>query len=169
MKSKKLSAAFVIAILTIFATASITPQAFADQGKSKCSLKAGCKYSSDKGREGNLSCKVFKKAHFLKENQAEIGLSDEQVDQIIDIKFALKKDLVMKKAEIEVVKLDIKRSVYERTVDVEAVNDLIDQKYAIKSEKSKATVQALADIKNILTDDQYEAMKSIWKNKKSKK
>jgi len=155
---------FAIAVVSLFAITLVVPQAFADGSRSSCSYAKAGKYNKQ-----SLDQKVFHKVHFLKQNKEELNLTDDQVKQLWDIKMTLKKDSIMKNAEIEVIKLDAKSMLYERTPDVAAIDALVDKKYDIKRAKAKAAVQAIADLKAVLTDEQYDAMKKMYHSKKQGK
>ncbi len=120
-------------------------------------------YGREKRYHKGLDEKVFYKAKFILENQDELGLSDKQVEQIKDLKFATKRELVSKDAEIDLVKIDIKEKLYEDKVDVPGMNALIDKKYELKKAKAKYLVKQYADLKGILTDEQLKAMKTLWR------
>jgi Spy/CpxP family protein refolding chaperone len=98
--------------------------------------------------------------------QDELKVSDEQLDQIKELKVALKKDLIRKKADIKVIKVDIRSLLYEDEVDVDAVNRLIDQKYEIKKAKSKMVVESYAKLKKVLTKEQMDNLRRIVRDLK---
>lgn len=124
-----------------------------------------------KGGHGDFEGKFYKKAMLIVKNQEELGLSDEEVKKIKDLKVATKKDLIRKKAEIEVLGLDIMAAMWEDTINLEAVNTLIDKKYELKKQKTKSIVAACVALKGILTEEQQEKLKSLicGSGKKSKK
>lgn len=122
-----------------------------------------------KGYHCGLKDKLFRKAHFILKNQEELGLSDEQVKKIKNLKLEAKKDLIKKKAEIDVIAVDIKAKMWEDAVDTEAVNKLIDQKYELKKAKTKSLMEAYAALKSILTEEQKKKLKDLWKKCKKKK
>lgn len=128
--------------------------------------KGGCQHAKDKG---GLEAKFCAKAHFLMKNQEELGLSDDQIAKINGIKLNNKKDLIKRNAEIEILALDIKSALYAETVDTKAVNALIDKKYDLKKENTKVLVGAYAALKEILTKEQKEKMKDLWKKCKKGK
>jgi len=115
------------------------------------------------GHNKELDYTVFSKAHFLIKNQEELKLTDEQVAKIKDLKIQAKKDLIMKKAEIEVLAIDIKSKLYEDTINIEEINKLVDQKYELKKEKAKFLIENFANLKNILTAEQKEELKSLYR------
>ncbi len=150
---RKRQIAVVVAL--VMTVALLCGAAFAEdceKGGSQCAKDKGC-----------LEAKFCDKAHFLMKNQEEIGLSDDQIAKIKDIKLNNKKDLIRRDAEIEILALDIKSALYAETIDTKAVNALIDKKYDLKKEKTKALVGAYAALKEILTKEQKEKMKDLWK------
>ncbi len=144
----------VIAAL-VMAVGLMGTAAFANHGG-----KGG--YQCAKGK-GSLEEKISDKAHFLMKNQEELGLSDAQIAQVKDLKMNTKKDMIKRDAEIEILALDIKSALYGDTIDTKAVNTLIDKKYDLKKEKTKVLVGAYAALKEILTKEQKEKMKDLWK------
>ena len=108
---------------------------------------------------------VLKKAHFILFNKEELDLSDKQYDQIKAMKVALKKDLIKRNADIDLVKVDIKVEMWEDKVNTVAVDKLIDKKYDLKKDKAKMIVKTCADMKNVLNEDQVKKMKTLCKKK----
>ncbi|MFH1412297.1 MAG: Spy/CpxP family protein refolding chaperone [Candidatus Omnitrophota bacterium] len=118
---------------------------------------AGGHGDKDKG----LDEKIFMKAGMIIKNQEELGVTDEQVAKVKTLKTALKKDIVRKDAEIEILKIDIESNMYSDAINVEAMNELVDKKYDIKKAKAKALVKAYADLKGILTAEQQAKLKDM--------
>ena len=113
-----------------------------------------------------LEDKVFHKAMTLIKNQEELGLTDEQIKKVKDLKIATKKDVIKKKADIEILGLDIKAALWEDTVDLNALNALIDTKYELKKEKTKSLVAAYVELKGVLTEEQKTRLKDLCKKDK---
>ncbi|MFC1620815.1 Spy/CpxP family protein refolding chaperone [Candidatus Omnitrophota bacterium] len=132
----------------------LVPCVYAERGKMKCD------------GHGDLSQKFYKKAMMIIKSQEELGLSDEQVEKIKDLKISTKKDLIRKKADIDILALDIKAGMWEDTIDLNAVNVLIDKKYEIKKEKAKVLVAARAVLKSTLTADQNKQLKTLCRKGK---
>ena len=110
-----------------------------------------------------LKEKFFHKAHFYLEHQEELGLSEEQVDQIKALKIEVKKNMIRQGAEIDILKIDIHAGLREKQPDVDALHKLIDQKYNIKKTKAKTLVSSIVQVKSILTEEQSEKSKEIWR------
>jgi len=147
--NKRIALIGIVALVLMF---SFSQNAFS---KGSCGKKSShCKSSKSKS-----ACK----AYFYIKNSDELGLKDEQIDKLKALGFAAKKDLIKRKAEIEVIAIDIMALKHADTVDLAAINKLIDKKYDLKKEKAKAMVASEVQIKNVLTDSQKEKVKDLWK------
>ena len=109
--------------------------------------------------------KIMKKAHFFLENKDEMGLSEEQVTKIKTIKMDAKKSAIHMGADMQIFEMDLKSKLDESNMDVEGIDAMIDESMAGMSKSAKGSVQAYADLKAILTDDQMAKAKEIWKKK----
>ena len=154
MKGKLIIIAFLVSTL-ILSVATFEAYAF-DHGKTK-------------GRHLDLEKKFSSKAHFILENEDELDLSDKQVGEIKELKIKTKKDLIRVNAEIDILALDMKAEMWKDSIDTNAVNKLIDKKYDFKKEKAKSLIAARAALNGILTKEQKEEMKELWKKRKKEK
>jgi len=141
--------AFLVLTLTMVPTVSLA--------QNKCAKCAKKKYSK------SVKDKFFKKVHAIYANQEKLGISDKQLNKVKDLKLALKKEIIRKDADIEILKIDIKSLLYADKINVGAINKLIDQKYDAKKAKSKKTVESYAQLKKILSEEQQAKLKSLWK------
>ncbi|MFC1576484.1 Spy/CpxP family protein refolding chaperone [Candidatus Omnitrophota bacterium] len=153
MKIKLLLAMLLIAALT-----------FGNVAVEVCSADHGAKGKSCYSLEG----KFCKKAKIMLSNKDELGLTDAQVKKVKELKVKTKKDLIKKKAEIDIVALDIKAQMWEDPIDTATINKLIDKKYNLKKEKAKSLVDAYATLKGLLTEEQKAKMKEVYKKCKKK-
>ena len=71
--------------------------------------------------------------------------------------------MIRKKAEIDIVALDIKAAMRDEQINTGAIDKLIDRKYDLKKAKAKSLVGAYAAVNGILTDEQKSKLKSLWK------
>ena len=129
------------------------------QGQSMCSKCA----------EKAKTCKVTKlknKAKILWENKEELGLKEDQLDKIKDIKHAAIKGLIQRKADLDIVMVDLNSAKHADAMDVQAVNTLLDAKYDVKKETAKAYVKAVSDIQQVLSKDQHSQWKELMKKAK---
>lgn len=123
--------------------------------------KGGFHCGKGKGRQDGLKLKLLSQVHRAITNQEELGLSDEQVKKLKDLKITTKKDLVKKQGDIDIVAIDIKAELGEDTIDLAGIDKLIDQKYDLKKSKTKALVKAYADFKKVLTAEQSKKFKTL--------
>ena len=108
-----------------------------------------------------LDTKIFHTIHLALKNKDELGISDEQYEKLKTLKANTKKDLIKRKAEIDIIGVDIKSKLGEDTIDTKSINKLIDQKFELKKAKAKSLVEAYAAFQNILSDDQKKKLKVI--------
>ena len=151
---KKLGVLTLIMILA--ASFCVLSDSYAAYGK-KC---PECGKSSKKSM--GLKDKFFTKAHFILKNHEELDLSDEQVKAVKKLKSDVKKDMINKKAKIDVLDVEIHTLMWEDPADLDAMNALIGNKYEIKKEKAKALASAYAQLKGILTPEQRDKLKKLW-------
>jgi len=150
----------IISLVTFLLVGILSSTGYADghyKGK-------GC----DHGRRHGLAKKISHKFHIALANEAELGLSEEQYEQIRTLKMNTKKDLIKKRAETDILKIDIKAKLWEDTIDKKSVNALIDKKYELKKAKAKALIEAYAQFKNILTAEQKKTFKAIYRQRHKK-
>ena len=114
--------------------------------------------------ERGLDRKVLKKLHLAIENQDELKASDSQIEKIRGMKIALKKDLIQRKAEIDLISVDIKSKLCANDIDKKDINELIDRKYELKKEKARSVVETMIALKKILKDEQEEKLKDIMRH-----
>jgi len=133
---------------------------------------AGEVYAFDQGEKEkshfSLEDKFSKKTKLILSNQDELGLSDEQVKKVKELKLETKKGLLKANAEIDIIALDIKAKMWTDSIDTNSVNKLIDKKYDLKKEKTKSLVAAYVALKDILTKEQKEKMGELYKKCKMK-
>jgi hypothetical protein len=122
---------------------------------------AECDKKSSHHKYG-LDTKFFHKIHLALKNLEELGISDEQIEKIKTLKVNTKKDLIKRKAKIDLIKVDIKNELWGDTIDKERIYKLIDQKYEQKKEKAKALIDACDMFKKILTNDQKKKLREVY-------
>lgn len=134
-----------------------------------CHAEGYCKGKQyDRGHGHSLENKFFHKLDLAIANDVKLGLSDEQFEKIKMLKLNTKKNMIKKRAEIDVLKIDIKAKLWEDTIDKKSINKLIDRKCEVKKEKAKALVDAYAQFKNILTKEQKKTFKAIIRQRHRK-
>ena len=108
-----------------------------------------------------IANKFMMKAHFLLENKSEIGLTDDQVKAIKELKLKAEKDSIMQAADMKTFMLDLQSKLSEDKVDVEGTNALIDKGFSSASVAAKSNLTAYAKLKSLLTPDQVTKMKAL--------
>ena len=137
---------------------------YADHGKACSMMQGKCGGGGDMG----IDDKFFMKSSFILENDDEIDLSNDQVTKIKDLTAKTQKMVIAKEAEINTIAVDIKTAMHQDTVDAAALKALVAKKYDLKKEKALAAVDAYIELKNILTKDQKDKMKQVWKDQEKK-
>ncbi|OGW79250.1 MAG: hypothetical protein A3G33_00170 [Omnitrophica bacterium RIFCSPLOWO2_12_FULL_44_17] len=117
---------------------------------------------------GEIDGMFYKKAHMILENYSELGIPEETVEKTKNLQLETNKAVIRQNAEIEIVSLDLAAKLHEYPVDVETVNKLVDQQYELKKAKAKSVVGAITQLKSILTKEQYEKLRKLWKGGLSK-
>lgn len=140
-----------VPLAVVFLFCSIAPMALADGH-----------YKKGGYDKKGLDDKIYCKAKFMLRNGDELGLSDEQIDRIMDITFATKRGLIDRNAGIWHVKTDIKEKMHEDKTDVPGLQALMDKKYELKKERARFLVQQYAAMKGVMTDEQYTEAKKLW-------
>ena len=149
----------IIFIAVLCASALVSSAAFADQcstGKYNFMSKSH-KMWSEKGHDGIF----LYKARLALAHASELGLNDDQIAKIKALEYAFKKSLIKEDADIKSLELDIREAIEKDAVDTNAVNSLIDKKYSVKADQAKEAVGAYANLKKILTKDQYDKLKEM--------
>ena len=151
----------------LFLSAIATSSSFANHGAGHCSMSehgtekcssGGCSHESSKS-QCPIARKVMAKAHWMLENKTTLGLSDEQVKTIEDLKTEMKKKQIRESAEMQISMMDMEAKLKEEKVDVNGLNKMIDQGMASMAQSAKENVQAYAKLKGMLSDDQWKKLK----------
>jgi len=126
----------------------------------------GIQKTCHRGQRASLEDKFYHKAHFVLMHAETAGLSDEQIQAIKDLKHETKKTLIKQQADIDILAVDIKSKLRAHPpLDLEGINQLIDQKYEIKKSKAKGLASAFSQLKGIVTEEQWDKLKAVWKKK----
>lgn len=150
---------FLLPAVSLLSMALLVPAAFAKQGGGHGYHGKGMHKQAH--QEMKLEKKFYHKIHMIMINQDALDLSDKQTQAIKELKQSTKKAMIRQEAEIKIIAVDINANLYENKIDVNATNALIDKKYALKTERAKVLVKAMADLKNQLNDKQLEKLKQL--------
>ena len=108
--------------------------------------------------------KFFHFAHSILENHEELGLSEESVKKVRDLKIGTKKSMIRNRAEVELLMVDVISSLYQEKPDISAINKLVDKKFEIKKAGMKKLIAAFVGIKKLLSKEQIKQVKTICKS-----
>ncbi|GEM_PF-5693537 len=112
----------------------------------------------------SLEEKYFGKVHFLFENKGELNLTEEQMEQIKNIKFDVERALIDTDAKTELAMLDVYQELQKDKPDLKKLDSIIDQKTTAKSKLAKTLVHSIVSTKAVLTAEQQAKAKEIfWK------
>ncbi|MBI4398786.1 MAG: hypothetical protein HY586_06645 [Candidatus Omnitrophica bacterium] len=117
-------------------------------------------YGERSGSE-DLAGKFFYKACGVLSQREALGLSDEQVNTLKNLKLDIQKNLIRQGAEIKILELELVSKLHNTPIDTGAVNKLIDQKYDLKKAVNKELVNAYAKLKSTLTEEQWAKFKEL--------
>jgi Spy/CpxP family protein refolding chaperone len=84
----------------------------------------------------------------------ELELSEEQIQKIQDNAFAMRKDLIQKRADMEKAKLELRQIMLAKQIDKKAALQKTDEISALKAELAKRKLSARIDRLNILNAEQ---------------
>ena len=115
-----------------------------------------------------ITDKFMKKAHFLLEQKSEVGLTDDQVKTIKELKLQMEKDSIRQSADKKTFMLDLQSKLSEDKVDIEGANTLIDQNFAAASAAAKSNLATYAKLKSLLNPDQIKKMKTLHEQMEKK-
>jgi len=114
-------------------------------------------------KRSDIASSFFHKAGFLMREKESMGLSEDQVQSIRNLKLEAVKSLIRNKADIKIFDLDIRSQLHQEKPDVAAIQKLIDSKYEAKKAFDKSMVDALVKLQAVPNDKQQEALKNLKK------
>lgn len=117
-----------------------------------------------RGKNGKAGMEdgLFRKISTMMAHQDDLGLNEEQIKKIEALKFATRRELIRKNADIAMAGVEICQKMSEKKIDIPGVENLIDLKYGYKSEKAKALVRSCSNLRGILTGEQMKKFRKIW-------
>jgi Spy/CpxP family protein refolding chaperone len=149
--------------MTVFLSSPAFARSMEGQWKGK-----ECPIKMEKGEsQCPIANKFTMKAHFLLEHKADLGLTDDQVNAIKNLKLQMEKDGIRQCADMKTFKLDLESKLMEDKVDVEGASALIDKSSATAAAASKSNLASYAQLKSLLTPDQITKMKEIHEEMKN--
>jgi len=116
-----------------------------------------------KSHKRGFENKISRKAGKILRYKDELGLSADQVTKVKSLKNRVRKDLIRRDAEIDMLKVDIKDQMCADPINKEALTKLIEQKYDLKKKKTLYLVDEYSNLKNVLNKEQKAKMKKLYK------
>lgn len=111
-------------------------------------------------RDHQKAMKFFK--HMLK-NKDAMSLTDEQVQQLRDLKINYKKDRIRMKAEVDVAKVDLHVLLWDETSKLADIETQMNTVHGLMTKLHMASIKAKRDGKAVLTDEQRSRMDAMHK------
>ena len=100
--------------------------------------------------------------HEYLEHREQLGLSEQQVQDIKAMKLEMKKSMIRKMANMQIFKLDMKQHLSADTLNAEAINAMIDQQMSTMAAGAKEGVAAFVKLRSILTAEQQAKFKDRY-------
>ncbi|MBF0507183.1 MAG: periplasmic heavy metal sensor [Nitrospirae bacterium] len=114
---------------------------------------------------GSCGCmkhdKMMERAHHMKMMLMHLGLDEKQKAQIDGIMTSHVKDVIKKKADLQIAKVDLKNIISKDPVDMKAAESKLKEIEAMKTALILAHLNAHQKIKSLLTPEQQTKMKEM--------
>jgi len=119
-------------------------------------------FDGDRGRRGD---RMDGGIHCLLANAEELGLTDQQIDQIKEKFHSFKMQEIDARAEIKKTQLTLRMLRHDENSKESEVFRLIDDISRLRTDLQKARYSQHQEIKNILTDEQQQKIMELRKQK----
>ena len=104
--------------------------------------------------------------HMLK-NKEEMSLTDEQIQQLRDLKINYKKNRIRMKADVDVAEIDLHVLLWDEKAKLADIEAQMNTVHGLMTKLHMASIKAKRDGKAVLTDEQRSRMDKIHKRMKS--
>ncbi len=115
-------------------------------------------------RAHQKAMKFFK--HMLK-NKDAMSLTDEQVQQLRDLKINYKKNRIRMKADVDVAEVDLHVLLWDEKAKLADIETQMNTVHSLMTKLHMASIKAKRDGKAVLTDEQRSRMDTMHKRMKS--
>ncbi|MBD3181136.1 hypothetical protein GF312_02520 [Candidatus Poribacteria bacterium] len=95
----------------------------------------------------------------------EIDLSEDQKDEIHGIMIEHRKEMIRKKADRELAKVELQEILSKDNPDMTSIEDQIREQAMIEADMKYSRIKVMVDIKNVLSEEQHEKLKELMKNR----
>lgn len=139
----------MIVTLALFAgSVLLLPAAYAE-GHGNTGDKIPCAHCP-LGKSSGLRALFLNRVESLL-NEEEIKLSEEKKAQILDLKLSTDKQLILLKAEISTIKMDLEAALQKEKLFMNSIYGFIDKKYETKKEIAVLYVDAIKSLEDIVS------------------
>ena len=106
---------------------------------------------------------MMKRQHHMKMMLMRLGLDEKQQAEVDKIMTAHMKDVIKKKADLDIAKLDLKSILSKDPMDLKAAESKLKEIEAMKTAMFLAHLNVHQEIKSVLTPEQQIKMKEMMK------
>lgn len=97
----------------------------------------------------------------LKANQEELGITDEQIEQVQDLVFAFKEKTIQMSSEQNFNRLELQKLMQDtENLDYAKIEAILDETSAARNEMFIEGLKLKEEVSNVLTPEQREALKA---------
>lgn len=120
---------------------------------------------SGKGMKGSMV--MWDGAHAM-HIISTLGLDDNQSKEVKTVLLKLQKELIQKRAEIQVAEIELSEILDKDTVDIKAAETKVKQVASLKTEAAMMHIQGMEDVKTKLTPEQKKKLSKMMQMKHGK-
>jgi Spy/CpxP family protein refolding chaperone len=95
------------------------------------------------------------------EHAKKMGLSDEQINKIKPIHWAMEKANARYKADLKIAEIDMMEIMDVKDFDLDKANAAVQKIAAIKTAHHLEMLKSMKEVRSILTDEQFKKMKTM--------
>ncbi len=110
---------------------------------------------------GGMHDEMMERAHHIKIMLMNLGLDEKQKAEIDSIMTGHMKDVIKKKADLQIAKIDLKNILSKDPMDMKAAESKLKEIEAIKTAMILAHLNAHQEVKSVLTPEQRKKMKEM--------
>jgi Spy/CpxP family protein refolding chaperone len=99
----------------------------------------------------------------------KLDLDATQKKEIREIRSSMLKNMIQKKADLRIAKLDLRELLHKEPVDMAAVESQVKKMENLRTSMILDTIKARQDMKSKLTPDQLKRLKELIRNSKQHK
>ena len=96
----------------------------------------------------------------------KLDLNADQKKEIWEIRSSMVKDMIRKKADLRIAKLELRELLYKEPVDMTAVESQVKKMESLRTAMILDAIRARQEIKSKLTPDQRKKLKELIQNRK---